>query len=130
MNENAAVYLESNLDCSDYFSLHNISYWYASIGLIKSPLETWHHLAVVYLNTTVFIYVNGTLSSQNKKMFPSSTMNTVREFNFFGMGRNSTGGELISNIVIDEIKIFNKALTLEQVKIDMEASDGIASGIC
>jgi hypothetical protein len=141
MDEKAAVYLESNSDCSDYFFIRCITdvSGNSSSGLIKSPLETWHHLAVVYNSTTVSIHVNGALSSHTINMFASSTMNTIRERNFIGMGESSifmgessrfSSGYYFSNIVIDEIKLFNKALTLDQIILDMAASNGVASGIC
>jgi hypothetical protein len=56
-------------------------------------------------------------------------MNTIREPNFIGMGEGATETR-ISNIVLDEIRLYNKALTPEQVGLDMNTSDGIASGIC
>jgi hypothetical protein len=73
------------------------------------------------------IYVNGTLSVSQS--LETSTMNTVRNENFIGMGRYGEYSHF-SNILLDEIKLFNKELTPKQVLLDMNASDGIAAGIC
>jgi hypothetical protein len=37
---------------------------------------------------------------------------------------------LVAKVVLDEIKIFNKALSKEQLLLDMSIDHGIASGIC
>jgi hypothetical protein len=95
--------------------------------------NTWYHLAAVYKDTTVSIYVNGTLSGSRNDAPASHTCNIERESNFFGMADNTSSSRaepLILNSLLDEIKLFNKALTLEEIMLDMNAKDGIAPGIC
>jgi hypothetical protein len=100
-------------------------------GKIKLPVETWYHLAYVYKGTTVSIYANGTLSQSQSYFLTSSTVNVVREPNYIGMGEGLNRVYVhISNTVLDEIKLFNKALTPEQILLDMNAVNGIAPGIC
>jgi hypothetical protein len=93
------------------------------------PIGLWYHFAVVYEDTTASIYVNGNLTVKLLRMFEFSTINDNRESNFIGMGQEK-GADYVANIAIDKIKLFNKALTHDQVRMDMNAVDGIASGIC
>jgi hypothetical protein len=129
----ANVNIGSRIDCSDSFLIyetHNEStaYGYGFFGYTIVPVETWYHLAYVYDDKIMRIYVNGTISAA--RIFASFTINTFREPNFIGMGEFSDTIFLVSNIVLDEIKIFNKALSPEQIMLDMNAGNGIASGIC
>jgi hypothetical protein len=118
-------------DCSDHFEIRDINNIAVAINQgIKVPVDSWYHLAYVYEETTVEIYVNGTLSRKNSDFVASSAIKTFRESNFIGMGEFSNKQYYVSNIVLDEIKLFNKALTREQVLLDMNAVNGIASGIC
>jgi hypothetical protein len=93
------------------------------------PVETWYHLAYVYEGMKISNYVNGTLTAYIFSDFASSTTNSFREPNFIGMGETEKS-IYVSNTVIDDIKLFNKALTQQQIMLDMNASHGIASGIC
>jgi hypothetical protein len=133
MTGKANVYISSLSDCSDFFEMNDptrSSYFINYFGSIKVPVETWYHLAYVYKATTVLIYVNGTFSGSKSGFYASSSVNAVREPNFIGMGFNTEGILWVPNIVLDEIKLFNKALTQEQIIRDMNARDEIASGIC
>jgi hypothetical protein len=75
------------------------------------------------------MYVNGTLYGSSGNVFASSTLDAVREPNFIGMGESATENR-VSNALLDEIRLYNKALTPEQVVLDMNAVNEIASGIC
>jgi hypothetical protein len=133
MSQNASVFIRSTGDCADYFEIrdtkHGLKINFAT-GKIKVPVQTWYHLAAVFKKEFVSIYVDGKVSANTTGQNLFYTMNTVSDNNFIGMGTSLNGSQFISNIVLDEIKLFNKALTPEQVLLDVNASDGIASGIC
>jgi hypothetical protein len=97
-------------------------------GKIYTPANTWYHLAYVYKGTSVYIYVNGVLSTSGSSGgFPaSSTLNTNRVYNFFGRDLFNNFG----NVQLDEIKIYNKALSLAQVQLDMNTVGIPSCGVC
>jgi hypothetical protein len=105
-------------DCSDNFVMSvNLVDNKAIFGLIKVPVGTWYHLAVVSTGRAGFMYVNGVVSNFNYNMFDSSKFNTTSKFNY--LGRSLEGHE--ANAVLDEVRIYNKALSLDQIKLDMVA---------
>jgi hypothetical protein len=71
--------------------------------------------------------VNGALSGSNSNVFDSSTINTTRLYNYFGRSHHNG---YVAFVHLDEIKIYNKALTLDQVKLDMNTVGIPTSGIC
>jgi hypothetical protein len=93
-------------------------------GKIIAPNETWYHLAAVYQHTTASIYVNGTLSGSRSNMSPSSAVSPVSQPKYIG------GNNFLSSIMLDEIKLYNKALTRDQLILDMNVGEDMASGIC
>jgi hypothetical protein len=98
-------------------------------GTHTVPAGTWYHLAVVYSGTNAFIYVDGTLSGSSMNMLDSSTVNTMRQSSFFGMDQS---GQYVANAKLDEIKVYNKALSQAQVQLDM-ATVGVPAllaGLC
>jgi hypothetical protein len=76
----------------------------------------WHHVVVTWDNTTnangAKIYINGSLSSQGTSTattsfsFTNSTTQLMRE----------PGGSLRSDGKLDQVRIFNKAITSEEVE--------------
>jgi hypothetical protein len=40
------------------------------------------------------------------------------------------GQSYVGNYMLDEVRLYNKALSQAQVQLDMAAASGIASGIC
>ncbi len=70
---------------------------------------TWMHLAATYDGTTIKLYVNGTLEASAAKTFTIQT-NTAG----LGIGAEDLGFRPL-NGKIDEVKIFNRALTAAEV---------------
>jgi hypothetical protein len=85
----------------------------------------WYHVAFVHSGATFTIYVNGAQSAGLSNAVSSSTMNTTRLYNYFGYSQNGYCGD----VLLDEIKLYNKALTQTQIQLDMNTV-GIPSGIC
>jgi hypothetical protein len=97
------------------------------VGTIKVPLGQWYHLACVYKGRNASVYVNGTLSvSATNSLIDSATINITRVNNCFGY----TDVPDIPNVLLDEIRLYKKALTQAQVLTDMNTASGIAAGIC
>jgi hypothetical protein len=94
-------------------------------GSLIVPIGTWYHLAMVYSGTVGTLYVNCTVSGTFNSFSDSSTINVTRLYNYFGYSPFWLTGDL----QLDEIKLYNKALTQSQVQLDMN-NVGISQGIC
>jgi Concanavalin A-like lectin/glucanases superfamily/Domain of unknown function (DUF1929)/Bacterial Ig domain/Glyoxal oxidase N-terminus/Fibronectin type III domain len=94
-----------------------------SIGLRGTsplPLNTWSHLAATYDNVTLRLYVNGVVVASRSltgPLLPST--GPVR------VGGNSVWGEFFQGS-IDEVRIYNRALTQTQIQTDMTTPLGLA----
>jgi subtilisin family serine protease len=82
-------------------------------GTAQLPLNTWTHLAATYDGSALRLYVNGTLASSRgvSGSMPNST-GALR------IGGNAVWGEYF-NGVIDEVRIYNRALTASQIQADL-----------
>jgi hypothetical protein len=83
------------------------------IGPSSLTASTWAHLAVTYDGTTVRLYVNGTqvaTRAQTGSMAVSSGALSI--------GGNTIWGEWFAG-QIDEVRVYNAALTAAQVQADM-----------
>jgi hypothetical protein len=85
---------------------------YGGSGL---PLNTWSHLAVTYNGSVLKLYVNGTLvnSQSVSGQMPVST-------NVLRIGGDSVWGEYFNGL-IDEVRVYNRALSAAQIAADMKA---------
>lgn len=94
-------------------------------SLISRALNTWYHVAGVYNATagTLDIYVNGVLNNGTiLGTLPASQFNSTVNAN---IGRR-TGG-FYFNGIIDEVRVYNRALTQSEIQTDMNTPIGIAS---
>ncbi|MBA3575476.1 MAG: LamG domain-containing protein [Pseudonocardiales bacterium] len=82
------------------------------------PLNSWSHLAATYDGATLRLIVNGTqVASQ------AVTGNLTASTGALRIGGNSLWGEWFSGL-IDEVRIYNRALTAAEVTTDMNAAVG------
>ncbi|MET0886925.1 MAG: LamG-like jellyroll fold domain-containing protein, partial [Mycetocola sp.] len=87
-------------------------------GTSALPLNTWSHLAVTYDGSTLRLYVNGTqVGSQAATGAISTSTGAVT------IGGNNVWPEWFSGL-IDEVRIYNVALTVPEIQQDMAASIG------
>ncbi|MGN9843775.1 LamG-like jellyroll fold domain-containing protein [Nonomuraea sp. H19] len=86
----------------------------ADIGApTELPLNTWTHLAATYDGTTLRLYINGNQVAQTTK-----TGNIRTDTAPLRIGGNSIWGEHFNGL-IDEVRIYNRALTPTQIQNDM-----------
>ncbi|CAN5322938.1 hypothetical protein BH10PAT1_BH10PAT1_1790 [soil metagenome] len=89
--------------------------------------STWQHVVVIYdgtqssgTDTRVKVYVNGVLKSCTVTgTIPTSLVSSTTSNFKLGQGDDSTPTALLT--YIDEVKVYNTALTTDQVKIDYNA---------
>lgn len=86
-----------------------------SITAIGLKAAATYHVAFTYDGTTMKLWVNGTLMSQSNVVVTMSTGNELR------VGRRADGGVKMDG-VIDEVALYDTALTETQIKSHYEAS--------
>jgi hypothetical protein len=79
------------------------------------PLNTWTHLAVTYDSTMVRLYVNGVLAGSQAQTAPIAAST-----NPLTIGGDRTFGQYFTG-KIDEIRVYNRALTQSQIQNDMNS---------
>lgn len=82
-------------------------------GAGQPALSTWYHLAGVYDGSTLYLYVNGIL--KNSMAVPSVLVNNGRTISI----GSDAGAQKFFNGLIDEVSIWNIALTPQQVNSSM-----------
>jgi fibronectin type 3 domain-containing protein len=89
---------------------------FTSSGL---PTSTWSHLAVTYDGSTERLYLNGAMvdSVAHTGTIASST-------NALTLGSDPFYGQYFNGL-IDEVRIYNKALTATQIQSDMNTAIGV-----
>jgi hypothetical protein len=90
-------------------------------GTSALPLNTWSHLAATYDNTTLRLYVNG---NQVGSRAVSGAL--VTSTGVLRLGGNSVWGEHFAGR-IDEVRIYNRALTPAEIQADMTRAIGVDS---
>ena len=81
-------------------------------GTAVLALNTWTHLAATYDRTTIRLYVNGVQVATGAQTGAISTSNAILE-----IGADSSG-EFFAG-VIDEVRIYNRSLSLAELQTDM-----------
>jgi hydrogenase maturation factor HypE len=82
-------------------------------GKANTALNTWTHLAATYDGTTLRLYVNGVQASSKAATGAIKVSNGVLR-----IGGDSIWGEYFAG-QIDEVRVYNKALTAAQIQADM-----------
>ncbi|MHA3773494.1 LamG-like jellyroll fold domain-containing protein [Verrucomicrobiota bacterium sgz303538] len=84
------------------------------------PLNSWTHLATTYDGTTLRLYVNGVLAGSR------ASGGAIRQSALpLRIGGNSVWGEYFTGL-IDEVRIYNRALTATEIQADMTTPIGLA----
>ena len=82
----------------------------------KLELNKWHHVAGVYDGSEAIIYINGEFDS--KKAFEGNLKHNDENF---WMGARNVGG-LQYNGLLDELRIYNRGLSQDEVKHNLDAT--------
>ena len=90
-------------------------------GILPLPLNTWSHLATTYDGTRLRFYVNGV---RVRSLVMSGLIQTFS--GSLRIGGNSVWGEYFSGR-IDEMRIYNRALTTTEILTDMQTAVSPAS---
>jgi hypothetical protein len=117
---NAAYYLYSNnannRPAGYYHSGANVL---TVAGPAVVPTHEWTHLAMTYNGTTMNLYVNGVLARSAAR---TGLVNVTKGGLRIG-GNASWPNEFFAG-VIDEVRVYNRALAVEEIAADMNTADG------
>lgn len=92
------------------------------VGTITVTPNVWHHVAITYASDTVTWYLDGQL---DRSAITNGLLNTTLDAN--GLTIGSRPGVAVWNGQIDEVQIFNRALTQAEVQATYYAG---AQGTC
>lgn len=90
-------------------------------GTSELPINTWSHLAATFDNATLRLYVDGVHVGSRAVSGPLLTSSGVLR-----IGGNSLWGEFFQGR-IDEVRIYNRALTQTEIAADMSTPVGPSS---
>ncbi len=93
-----------------------------STGLV--PLNVWTHVAIVRTGATLSFYLNGVLSSSVAAMDTNPFRNGTNSLRVGGQGRGGANRYFPGRI--DEVRIYNRALTVVELQTDMNTPIGAA----
>jgi chitodextrinase len=82
-------------------------------GPTRLPLGTWTHLAATYDGSVLAVYRDGSLVSSTFVSGPIATSG-----NALSIGGNALWGEWFNGL-IDEVRVYNRALTATQIQTDL-----------
>lgn len=86
---------------------------------------TWYQITYIRTGTSVRIYVNGV----DKTTTAATHTNPSSSSDTFQIGRyQGTGTPIYTNGIIDEIKVYNYALTADEVKLDYNRGSSLVLG--
>src|SRR5262249_7873765 len=88
------------------------------LGTSALPLNTWSHLAETYDGSSLKLYVNGVLVSSRALTGSITTSGSPLR-----IGGNSVWGEYFNGL-IDEVRVYNRALSQGEVQADLNTPVG------
>ncbi len=93
-----------------------------AVGGAVLPLTTWTHLAATYTGRRSRLYRNGTqVATVNRSGAIGASTGPLR------IGGNSIWPAEFFNGLVDEVRIYNRALSAAEIQADMNAPIGTAS---
>jgi hypothetical protein len=90
-------------------------------GVSAVPLNTWTHLAATYDGTTARLFVNGVQAAAQPL-----AGSLIQAAGVFRIGGNAVWSEWFSG-AIDEVRIYNRALTAAEISTDMNTPIGVTA---
>ncbi|MEM3616896.1 MAG: LamG-like jellyroll fold domain-containing protein [Candidatus Bathyarchaeia archaeon] len=100
------------------YAVNQIPWHHASSADL--PLNTWTHLAMTYDGTTVKLYINGEFDSSYAQSGPIEVTSNWLAFGCKPTGPwGGAGTYAYFNGIIDEVRIYNRALSQQEIQTDM-----------
>src|SRR3989344_5543406 len=109
--EKTVPFALSTLNGGEFLIVNN-SVRYSVNGTNSLNDNNWHHLVATYNGSLMSLYIDGALKASDTTFTGNLPYNN---FNLW-IGRNYSGSGGYFNGTIDEIRVYNRSLLLEQVK--------------
>jgi hypothetical protein len=109
--------LETASDATLYFSINDVNYNRFELRTVDTvPLDSWSYVAAVWDGATgdAKIYINGVEVAATASAIISMADNTYPAY--IGKQSNVTYGDKFFNGVIDEVRIYNRALSAAEIR--------------
>jgi PKD repeat protein len=119
---NTAYYLYANTDTNQPLTGARIGNYPAVSGITQLPAYQWSHVAGTYDGQYLRMYVNGVLTSQQ-----GQTGTIPVSSGALKIGGNAIWGEYYAGY-LDDIRIYNRALSQAEVSTDFKTPIGSAGG--
>ena len=124
---NGSYFLKSMPDDTLLFAVTNGGANVNLSGTQPVPLDEWHHMAVVFVPSAAMrIYLDGDLYAQKTNNVPPSTVSISIPFTIGHLYAHTSPGYAF-NGYLDDIQVYNNALTDDQVKQIVNTGDRRAS---
>lgn len=91
-----------------------------AITVKNYPANTWHHLVMVNLGSSLAIYVDSNLAQQT-----SSNVTNIDNAYSFNIGRQEESDTYYFNGQIDNVRVYNRALTANEIKLNHNNSSAL-----
>ncbi len=118
-------YGDSNKPSRPGLQIFNFNQFKNLVSNIVLTIGEWHHIAGVHKEGYSYIYINGTLTDSAQTYGPRKVL---RNNNFIGRHCERPEGPY-TDADIDELKIFNRALELEEIQAEMNQQYNIPTGL-
>jgi hypothetical protein len=85
-------------------------------------MDNGHFLTVTFNGSLISIFINGNLVNTNTKLPIYTLAKTIRVYNYIGLAPSIYNGLSVSYSYLDDLRFYNKSLSLSEIKILMDSS--------
>ncbi len=93
--------------------------WYTVSTQSSLNTNIWYHFAATFVSGNSKIYLNGALNNSSTWGITTLPLASAR---ILRIGENQPGGDEYFNGIIDEVRIYNRALSDQEIKALYEAT--------
>jgi hypothetical protein len=103
-----------------FFQITESGYWTWVGGTTNIVENQWYHLAGSYNGSVMKVYVNGVLEGEQSRNDPRTSTTGNLQIGALRM----SGEEYWTNGTVDEVKIYNRALSQQEIQMAMQPTIG------
>jgi hypothetical protein len=100
-------------------SIGNGTTWWNFLSTTHLSNQTWYHVAGTQEGTTSKIYINGQLDKNGTTLTQTANNTGVLTIGCQNQTTPATGAMFFFNGTIDEVRIYNRALSQQEIQVDM-----------
>jgi len=100
-------------------SIGNGTTWWNFLSATHLSNQTWYHVAGTQEGTTSKIYINGQLDKNGTTLTQTANNTGALTIGCQNQTTPATGAMFFFNGTIDEVRIYNRALSQQEIQVDM-----------